>query len=112
MRKDHRYRKPDKIQSRVVERLRELPDVDAIIVNAEIDILIGYRTNWIFELKSSRATSHRARGSVREKQADLRARWPGQYEVIEPESTDEDDAVEEVFARILKIIGYRRRKRT
>jgi hypothetical protein len=106
MRKDRRYGKPDAVQKRVVDALRELPGVDALVISAEIDIIVGHKgRNYILELKSPPEITHRARGSVREKQADLRARWPGQYDVVE---IDPDDP--NWLKETLKIIGYRKRR--
>jgi len=88
-----------------VRILRSLPSVSAIVVNAEIDIIVGYRgRNYVFELKSPTSVTHRARGSVREKQAALRARWTGQYDVVE--LGEEGDDIEWIKP-ILEIIGWR-----
>lgn len=106
MRSGRRHGKPDAVQVKVVEELRALPGVDVIVVNGEVDIIVGHAgRNYILELKSPTSVTHRSRGAVREKQAVLRERWPGQYDVVEVNPEDP-----KWLAGVLKIIGKSGRK--
>lgn len=79
--------------------LRMVPGVGVVVVNGEIDFIVGrVGRNFIIERKSDPSVTHRPRGRLRPSQRRLRERWPGQYDV-----SDSNDP----FGEILAITGMR-----
>jgi len=85
--------KPDANQAQLTEELRKLPGVSAIVLNADIDLIVGYQgRNFLLEVKNPELKWNANRRTERQKQ--LRATWTGQYAVVK--SLDE----------VLAVIGY------
>jgi hypothetical protein len=72
-----RARKADANQAIIVALLRELPGVAVLVLNAEVDLIVGYRgRNYLLEVKRD----HKAK--LKPSQEKLRTTWPGQYSIV------------------------------
>ncbi len=88
-----RNAKVDANQNDIVNKLNELPDVQAVVIGEPLDLLVGYNfQNFLIEIKNSDGKD--TRGPSWEKQKEFIAAWPGSVDVCR------------TFDAVLDAIGY------
>jgi hypothetical protein len=76
-----RAKRVDSNQASIVSALRDIPGVSVLIINDEVDFLVGYqKKNFIIELKNGRKPPSKR---LRPRQERLLENWKGQYNVCE-----------------------------
>jgi hemin uptake protein HemP len=73
-----RARKVDANQAAIVAALRAIPGVQVLVLNAEVDLIVGHRgRNYLLEVKRDHRPSR-----LKPSQEAMRITWPGQYAIV------------------------------
>lgn len=78
-------------QSDIVRRLEQIPGLGVLVLNAEIDLILGWNgVNFLVDLKNPNSSARRHRTPT---QRALLESWPGQV------------AICETFEQVLEVVG-------